>query len=415
MRGDRGHDGRVGVARCARCWGSGLRPIVGLGAPAPRGGTPQPPPRHIRTRLRWMPPAAAFAVVALVLLAVAGQWLLRRNRQQRLAAIRASWGKPSARPRRMKAIAEYHRSILLASGAGGALDDRTWTDLNLDEVFQAIDRTESTLGQQMLYHRLRQQNTGDLDAFEQLVERMSSDVATREQIQLVLAALRDPDGYDLWWLAQAEALTRPRWHLLFVAWAVLVLAAAIVIPFWPTAVLIPVAGAAINLAIRTKTVWRVSSMIGPFRQVSALVSAAEVVRRAALPGPVADSLAEELPKLERLTAIARWVGRDPSRSNEVVAAFWEYLNLLLLLDINVLSYAVGELRTSGGALLKVIAAVGQVDAAIGVASLRAGTRLGCDLNFSHRGSSRDWPDSDIRCSPIRCRMTLGSVHPTVCW
>ncbi len=319
-----------------------------------------------------MPPVLA-AVVALGVLGIAAQWFSRRNRQKLLSTIRASWGKPSTRIRRMDAIAEYHRSVVLASGPGRALDDRTWIDLDMDAVFQTIDRTESTLGQQALYHRLRQQNAGDVDAFEQLVERMSCDVATREQIQLVLAGLRDSDGYDLWWLAKADGLTRPRGHILFAAWAVVVVLAAIAIPFWPSAILVPVAGAAINLAIRTKTVWRVSSMIGPFRQVSALVSAAEAVRRTALPGPVAASLAEELPRLARLTTIARWVGRDPSKSNEVVAAFWEYLNLLLLLDINVLSFAVGELRTSGGALLKVIAAVGQVDAAISVASLRAGT------------------------------------------
>ena len=39
--------------------------------------------------------------------------------------------------------------------AGGSLDERTWVDLNLDDVFAAIDRTQSTLGQHALYHRLR--------------------------------------------------------------------------------------------------------------------------------------------------------------------------------------------------------------------------------------------------------------------
>lgn len=224
-----------------------------------------------------MPPALA-AVAALVVLAVAAQWFVYRHRQSLLASIRASWGKPGDHVRKMDAISEYHRSVLLAQGPGRVLDDRTWSDLDMDAVFQSLDRTGSTLGQQALYHRLRQQDAGDLDAFEQLVERLSQDVPTREQIQLALTGLREPDGYDLWWLTQADALVRPRWYLGFIAWAVIVLAAMVAIPWWPSAILIPVAGAAINLFIRTKTVWKVSSMIGPFRQVSALVSAAEAVR-----------------------------------------------------------------------------------------------------------------------------------------
>lgn len=319
-----------------------------------------------------MPPALA-AVAAIVLLVAAAQWSARRHRRELLSTIRANWGKPSGRVRKMDAIGEYHRSVVLARGAGRSLDDRTWSDLDMDAVFQSLDRTESTLGQQVLYHRLRRQDAGTLDQFEQLVERLSQDAPTREQIQGALAGLREPDGYDLWWLTQADALVRPRWYLGFVAWAVIVSAATIAIPWWPSAILIPVAGAAINLLIRTKTVWRVSAMIGPFRQVRALVAAAETVRDANLPGLVAQTLAVDLSQTARLTSIARWVGRDPSKSNELVAGFWEYLNLLFLLDINALSLASGELRACGPALLRVIGAVGEVDAAISVASLRAGT------------------------------------------
>ena len=318
-----------------------------------------------------MSPAVA-AVAAVVVLLAAAQWFSRRRRQALRAELRANWGQPGGRVRRMDAIAEYHRSIVLAAGAGPSLDDRTWSDLNLDAVFQAIDRTESTIGQQALYHRLRQQNAGDLEAFEQLVERMSNDSGTRERIQLALVGLREPDGYDLWWLGQDDALLRPRAHLLFAGWALLVLAALVAIPFWPSAILIPVAGAAINLAVRARTSWRVSSIIGPFRQIRALVGAAAIVREMNLPGPIAAILTNELPKLSRLAAIARWVGRDPASANEVVASFWEYLNLLFLLDVNALSFAAGQLRLSRVALLRVIASVGDVDAAISVASLRAG-------------------------------------------
>ncbi len=353
--------------------GLAATPLVGLAA-TPLVGSQGGWYRRLELCFLDMPPAAAAAIVALVVLAMAAQWVAHRNRQRLLTAIRANWGGPGTRTHKMAAIAEYHRSIVLAEGAGCSLDDRTWTDLTMDEVFQSIDRTESTVGQQALYRRLRGQDAGSLQAFEQLVERMSIDAAVRERLQLALTGLGDPDGYDLWWLAQEDALARPRWHVVFVVWAVLVLVAILALPFWPGAILVPVAGAAINLFARTRTAWRVSSVIGPFRQISALVSVAHTMHAASLPGPIASVLAGELPKLARLTAITRWVGRDPSKSNDVVASFREWLNLLFLLDANALYFAVGQLRACRAALLRVIATVGEVDAAISVASLRAGSQ-----------------------------------------
>ena len=72
-----------------------------------------------------------------------------------LARIRAAWGGPIRRTHKLDAISEWHRARARAQDHNGFLDDRTWTDLNLDDVFRACDRTESTLGQSALYHRLR--------------------------------------------------------------------------------------------------------------------------------------------------------------------------------------------------------------------------------------------------------------------
>jgi hypothetical protein len=94
------------------------------------------------------------SLVAGAILAVIAA-LARQNRRNLLARIRAEWSKPRYRVRKMDAIRASHRSRLSASGSSASLDDRTWDDLILDDVFAALDRTESTLGQHALYHRLR--------------------------------------------------------------------------------------------------------------------------------------------------------------------------------------------------------------------------------------------------------------------
>jgi hypothetical protein len=77
------------------------------------------------------------------------------GRRRLLARIRSRWGKPSNHSGNVSAITEACRSRIVAAGDVSLLDDRTWDDLDLDDVLAAIDRTEGILGQQALYHRLR--------------------------------------------------------------------------------------------------------------------------------------------------------------------------------------------------------------------------------------------------------------------
>ena|SRR5688572_8915087 len=146
--------------------------------------------------------AASMAAVFAAVLEVR-----RRSRAKALRLLRARWGRPVARERRLETIVASHRSRLAAVPSGGSLDDRTWNDLNLDDVFAAIDHCESTLGQHALYHRLRTAPVADhLEPFDALVSLFQRDAGVRERAQTVLSRLRDPHGYDLWWLARQDAI-----------------------------------------------------------------------------------------------------------------------------------------------------------------------------------------------------------------
>jgi hypothetical protein len=79
--------------------------------------------------------------------------------------------------------------------------------------------------------------------------------------------------------------------------------------------------------------------------------------------------------LTRLRRIASWAGRDPSAAlgGDLAALLFEYLNMVFWLDANALFFGARELRARASELLRVIAAVGEIDAAVSVASYRAST------------------------------------------
>ena len=339
----------------------------------------------------------------LLLFIVAG---LRRSRTQRLARMRNTWGLPIARLRRTDAMSRSHAARIAHLGRGHSLDDRTWVDLNLDDVFAVVDRTQSTLGQHALYHRLRTAPVADhLEAFEALVLRMTLDSATRERAQLAFARLQDLHGYDIWWLAGVDAVERRPWYLVFPVLSAIAIGLTGLAPFWPAALAPMVAALLFNAAVRYATDSRILTIALSLRQCAPLIATAESLRFLAGDDidPIVNCLHTDVPSLARLKLISRWVSGDPFMLtinpdplvvvvHDFVTAVYEYINLFFLLDATGVYFATRDLARHGGALVRVTAAAGDVDAAIGVASFRSGRSDWTSPDFQEPEASTELTD-----------------------
>jgi hypothetical protein len=353
-----------------------------------------------------------LAVLAVSLLAAAA---VRRRHQRSLVRLRGQWGAPIERIRRMDAMAASHVSRMAALG-GASLDARTWADLGLDDVFASLDRTWSTLGQHALYHRLRTTPLGDhLEAFEALVSRMSADRASRERAHRALARLQDPNGYDIWWLARAGAIEGRPWYAVFPVLTASAIALAVLSVFTSSAVLPLVVVLILNVAVRYATDAQISTIANSVRQCAPLIAAAETL--GFLSGddidPIVAPLRTDVHALARLKLISRWVNGNPLMLpvdadpvlvlvSDIVAAVYEYLNLAFLLDATGVYLVLGDLSRYGASLAGAAAAAGDVDAAISVASVRAGRT--------------DWTRPDFRAAAAATELTElrhPLVHPTV--
>ena len=324
-----------------------------------------------------------LAVVALALLGV-GAVAVRRSRATALATLRARWGQPIDRERRLAAIAASHRSRLASFQPGSSLDARTWEDLDLDAVFAALDRTHSTLGQHALYHRLRSSPVAPcLPAFDRLVSRLSDDARLRERAQTALSRLADPHGYDLWWLADPAAIDTRPWYVVFpiLTAATLVLFVLALLASQFTAALVAIL--VVNVVVRYAMDRRTAAIAAAFRQIAPVTTTAASLRFLVADDvrPLIGALEADTPSLGRLRTVARWLSGDPLMlpagagslallMNDVVSAAYEYLNLALVLDGSAVYIGARDLRAHHGALLRVIAAAGEVDAAISIASFR---------------------------------------------
>ena len=285
----------------------------------------------------------------------------------------------------MDAIEASHRMRADATGPATSLDDRTWADLNLDQVFEAVDRTESTVGQHALYHRLRTTPAAaHLDAFESLVGRMTEHAATRERAQLALASLRDPQGYPLWWLERPDAVRAPAWYVIFPVLALIILTLLAVLPFEPRLMPFVLGSLGVNLAVHFATLRQIGAKTGAFRQLAPVIATGQALRF--LTGddidPLVRPLHDDLRTLKRLKTISRWssgnpfmlsAGQSPLAGivSDLANTAYEYVNFVLPVDAVGLYFGAADLARHGRGLVRVVAAIGDIDTAISVASLRA--------------------------------------------
>jgi hypothetical protein len=314
-------------------------------------------------------PAAALVAAFIVF----SLWSSQDSRRTLRARLRNRWRTPRSEPPDLENIADFFRS----HPTDGALDDRTWADLLMDDVFAHLDRTESSVGQQLLYSRLRCAGRSEsLDAFEALVVRFSDDASLRERAQVSLTRLRHSSGYYLHRLVRPDTLARPWWHGVFPFWTAAIVTTLALGFVWHGLLLFAIVGFIVNIAIRIVTSQRVGGEAVWFRLVGPLLASARTLADLCdqpETASVTGRMKTDLVALRRLGAVARWVSRgsDTGAPTDLIGFIVEYINIQLLMDVNALYFASRELRTRGLHLVGLIEAVGDIDAAIAVASFRA--------------------------------------------
>jgi hypothetical protein len=336
-------------------------------------------------------PLLSAALVLLMVSAAFSAWSSWRWRTGLLARFRAEWSHPRECPRDMDGVADFFRTRTL----GAVLDDRTWNDLLLDDVFAHLDRTESRIGQQMLYDRLRSAPAPrSLDAFDALCVLMAEHPDRRERAQAVLARLGSPASYFLHRLGRPDALNRQPWHVIFPLWSPIVPLILSLGYFWPKLLLVAACGYVVNLIVHIANGRRIDREIAAFRQVGPLLSAAPELQAIGTEetAAITGTITRDLMALQRLGVIARWVSRDPTTADQFSVALLEMLNVLCLIDASALYFAHRVLPTCAPPLLRLIEAVGEIDAAIAIASFRAGVDSWTRPGFAAPDASATFTD-----------------------
>ncbi|MFD2873806.1 hypothetical protein ACFS5N_15075 [Mucilaginibacter ximonensis] len=120
--------------------------------------------------------------------------MITKSEKKKLAQIREQWGKPKYINRNFNLIAGY-----LETTDESYVSGDTANDLDLNGLFEYIDRTSSVPGQQYLYKKLHQPQTSApyLKSLEKNIENVSKNADLRDWAQLKLSNLSNRNAYNL--------------------------------------------------------------------------------------------------------------------------------------------------------------------------------------------------------------------------
>ncbi|HXX70478.1 MAG TPA: hypothetical protein VEK07_25070 [Polyangiaceae bacterium] len=301
--------------------------------------------------------------------------LERRRLALSYASRRAAWGHAPPEARNLTEVRRYSE-LRAAASPGNEVDATTWRDLDMDAVFGHLDRSETFAGRARLYDRLRSPG-GNLEAlsrFDEVVTTLANDDGARERVQSVLASM-DPYAQD----AVLEVLfatvpSPPRLQALYLAVSLAIVAALAASFVFPAALPVVLGLAAVAIALRIGLGRRQLAWTPALRATSAVLHVARRLARSGVPA-LEPELARMRTARARLAGFARatgWLTVDTLRSSELLAAIFTYLNAFFLVDLVALSYVLRTLPRMRGDVRLLFDAVGDLDAAVAVASFRAG-------------------------------------------
>lgn len=119
-------------------------------------------------------------------------WAKRTNRKNQIAKLRRMWGKCPEREYAAEELISISNYAAKHGNGRFQVDDITWNDLDLDQIFMVMNTCSSSCGEDILYHMLRTPlfDQQDVEKREALIEYFRTHEKERIEIQLMVSKVK---------------------------------------------------------------------------------------------------------------------------------------------------------------------------------------------------------------------------------
>ncbi len=309
-------------------------------------------------------------LLSLVLIFCGSRLNGRLNILKRLDEAKQNWGKEIKKERDFSVVTDFFNKM--KKNEEFYIDDRTWQDLNMDAIYEKIDRTQTIVGEQYLYHLLRKPEfkLSTLEKRNKKIKNILSDKDFRENLQMILNSIGREGGEGIvsfiW--DKLPSLSKRSWiyKVLFIL-TLVAIGASVVKPFLIVFFLVPMMG--INMFVHFHEKKRYFEYLISLFNLGRLLDSAKKLAKTNFNNPEFIKYQQELKaalkpvrKIARKTAVFQFKN-DP---------LMEYPFIMFLTEVRTFYNILDTIKRNQDALQQIYMIIGELDAFVSIASFRAG-------------------------------------------
>lgn len=325
-----------------------------------------------------------FAAIALFLLFVFLKGVYDDRRQQK-RFIRHLYDDYGKRPDREYKAERYTRigSYYRKHPAEGQIDDITWNDLNMDEIFKQMNHTLSSAGEEYLYYTLRTPRLSEeeLAHQEQMTEYFMERPDERVRIQFLMKKLGTTGNYSLYdyldYLSVLGSRSNKKQLLLDLLIIPLIALCFFRLSLGLVAIVVLLC---YNITVYYKEKKEIEPYIISFTYIMRLLTVCEKLVRLDVPVCKEEWRLIKAHKdgLGGMKQGSGWVlsGSSPGTGGNPLEIFMDYINMAFHVDVMVFNKMLGELNRHLKDVDVLISQVGAVETAICIGAFRASLKNG---------------------------------------
>ena len=306
--------------------------------------------------------------------------------KKRIAAIREKWGKPYYNDVNFSLAGLYLDSDVRHNKITGD----TANDLDLDNIFAFIDRTNSKPGQQYLYKKLHDPEL-DIDVLKQLdkdVISLGKDRVKQEKIELQLSKLNSKNAYylpELFVKEQQPLFTPLQTSYIQISWIVMIcLIVMLCLINSQVYFLALITLALVNTALHYKNKGKIAQYTHSLPQLLVLNKVGRwLIMNVAERGNenVLNSL-NNLDKLKRSLLFVNFQNSISGDPIDIIAAIFEFIKTIFLLESLMFITSIRRVNKSRKEIETVYKYVAEIDILISIDSVRIGLPYYAKPEFS---------------------------------
>ncbi len=330
-----------------------------------------------------------FGLLFVPLLVILAIFLKRTSSEIRiLNQIKGGWGKKNKRKRNFNSISEFHKQVSKSDNTKFYIDDQTWQDLNMDEVYGVIDRTLSKPGEQVLYNLLRTPSFYETEIKKRsaIINLFRENNQLRQKMQILLFKLGREKHNGVISLLWMEEPTLIKGGIIFYIMSILSIVSIFsIIPFGIIGGCVMILVMFIcNFAIHGLVKKNISGDLPSIGKIGDLIRTAKAIKD--IEAPLIEEQLDDLNKLAQVCGFMakKTIGLGRTEGIDIMA---DYFNILFLREEISYFSVIKGIKKYREELRRMYIIIGELDSYISIASYREEIVDFVEPEFTYEGSN----------------------------